>query len=203
MRILLILLAIGIITIPCIGEDYNVPSKPGNLNFESPSIVSGEDVGEGLHPTGWFVFSSVPEVNIQVTDARKKQGMQSCIMKTQKEEGAYEGIAQRFSATPGHHYTFVIYAMNNHQDAMAGDAYGQISLEWQDAEGKEISREYGPSWSHNLPFNRWQKFMITATAPENTAIGVAVITLQSKNSNGNGAFFVDDGQFSSRTGPLN
>ena len=192
------------IAVPGIAEEnYNAPPEPRNLSFESPSLTSGESDQEGVpKPEEWFWFSSIPEMGISVTDARRKQGLQSCAFKAQNQPEAYEGIAQRFAAIPGNHYTFVAYAMNDPQDPITGESYGQISLEWQDATGKEISRVYGPSWNFELPFNRWAKFIMAEAAPENASMGVVVITFFTRNCNGFGTFYIDDCGFSKRSGTL-
>jgi hypothetical protein len=70
-----------------------------------------------------------------------------------------------------------------------------VSLEWQDAEGKEISRNYGPIWNFELSPIRWEKFEVGAEAPEGAAMGVAVITFFSRDSDGYGTCYVDDAKF--------
>lgn len=174
------------------------PTQPVNMSFEMPSLAAG--IPDDGRPDGWFWFSSTNELNITVTDARRKDGLQSCKFTAQKDPDTYQGIAQRFAATPGHHYSFTAHAMNEPQNALAGESYGQISIEWQTAEGHEISRVHGPSWNFELPFSRWTKFSVDAVAPENAVMGVVVVTFFSRNSGGHGVFYVDDCGFGSRSG---
>lgn len=174
-----------------------LPPQPLNLSFEEPAVTDDPEV----RPDHWFWFSSTPEVRIGITDGRAKAGTQSCKLTAQEGEDAYQGIAQRFSATPGHSYTFSVFVMNCPQSSMLGDSYGQISIEWQDAGGNELTRQYGPAWSHELPFSRWTRFVVEAQAPDLAVAGVVVITFFSRNSGGYGTFYVDDCGFSSRSGP--
>jgi len=180
-------------------EETNLPATLQNTGFEAPSIVAGGNTG--AKPENWFYFSSTAEDNkCGVTAARKRSGLQSCYLKCLSPTNSYHGLAQKFAAFPGRHYTFLTYALNNPEDPMAGDAYGQVSVEWHNAQGVEISRVHGPVWNFQLPSSKWEKFLVEADAPTDTVAGVAVITFFSQNAGGVGSFYVDDSEITSRGG---
>lgn len=87
---------------------------------------------------------------------------------------------------------FTVYARASASPPLIGGAYGQVSLEWQDANGVEISRIHGPIWADDLSPDRWTKFTVTGTAPEGASHGVAVVTFFSKQAAGFGTCYVDD-----------
>ena len=169
-----------------------------NTGFEDPAIVAGSSSGAAA--TDWFVFSSSDQ-RMGITDSRKKSGMQSFQFRAQPgSSNAYQGIAQKFKALPNQHVVFTVHAMNDPIDPIAGGSYGQVSIEWQDAAGAELSRLYGPSWGVDSEPGRWQKVAVDSDAPEGAAVGVVVITFYSNEANGNGSCYVDDADMKSRMG---
>jgi hypothetical protein len=161
-----------------------------NPGFEVPSIMDGAEPGTA--PDKWFYFASTDDSLAGVTDRKKRAGSQSFVFKAQKPEGAFHGLAQKLSASPGQRYEFSLYAVNDAQDPMAGNATCQVSIEWQDEEGKEIERIVGEEWNFDLSAIRWEKFRIQAKAPEGTAYLVAVVTFFSRDADGYGTCYVDD-----------
>lgn len=180
----------------CRAQEAATPIALQNSGFEKPDIVGGAAVG--TKPDLWFMFASGPVNKIGVSDARKKTGSQSLLFKALSETNAFEGVAQKFTAKAGTHYTFTIYAMGEANDPLAGASYGQIHFEFQDAAGKEILRIHGPTWDFQLPATRWEKFYVDADAPDAAASGSAVITFFSQDSGGLGTFYVDDVELSSK-----
>lgn len=181
---------------PAAAPVAGTPVTLENPGFEKPDISSGAAVG--AKPDAWFPFASTPVNKVGVSDARKKTGSQSLMFKAQTEPNAYQGMAQKFTAKSGAHYTFVIYAMGEANDPITGNAYGQIHFEFQDAAGKEIGRIHGPTWDFQLPSTRWEKFYVDADAPEGAASGSAVVTFFSQDCAGVGTFYVDDVELSTR-----
>ena len=170
-----------------------------NTGFEEPAIGAGSTSGAEAGP--WFIFSSSPHYRMGITDSRKKSGMQSYQFRAQPgASNEYQGIAQKFKALPNQRATFSIYAMNDPLDPIAGNSYGQVSIEWQDASGVELSRLYGPSWNADSEPGRWKKLTVDSDAPAGAAVGVVVLTFYSNEANGNGSCFVDDAVMSSRLG---
>jgi hypothetical protein len=161
-----------------------------NGGFETPDILKGASQGDA--PENWFVFSSTDTSKPGITDARKKGGTQSLRFKAQAETNAFMGIAHDFTPTAGHHYSFVVNVMNDPADPLVGAAFGQVSLEWKDAEGKELARNYGPTWNFQLSSSRWEKYQVDADPPDGSTRGVGVVTYFSKDSKGLGTFYLDD-----------
>ncbi len=160
-----------------------------NPGFENPTVTADSP---GTLPEKWFYFSSTTNSTAGLTTRKKRSGTQSMFFKSQSVTDAYHGIAQKFPVTPGIRYEFTVYACNDATDPITGDAYGQVSIEWQDSAGTELSRTHGPTWNFELSPLRWQSFMVGDTAPEGAAVGVAVVTFFSRNSNGAGRFYIDD-----------
>lgn len=175
----------------------NVPLTLVNKSFERPSILVGAI--QGAEPKPWFYFSSNAERRAGVTDVRKKSGLQSVVFKAQSGATNYQGLAQRFRARRGLRYGFSVAVMPDQLDRMSGDSCGQISLEWQDAAGKEISRTWGPRWTGDSTPGRWEKFLVESDPPTNAALGVAVITFFACDPSGTGSFYVDDCELSALT----
>lgn len=172
------------------GDETNLLATLSNGGFDSPSITDGAKAGDD--PEKWFFFCSDNSRNVGITDARKREGVQSLLFKAQTPAEAYEGVAQKFAATPGHQYTFSAWVLNDPQDPMTGGGYGQVSIEWKDANELEISRTYSREWGREVSSERWEKFSVEDYAPTNAAVGIAVITFFCRDSAGVGGFFVDE-----------
>ena len=163
-----------------------------NAGFESPDISSG---GEPMAtPDGWFHFSSTPERKAGVSDARKRSGSQALCMKAQEPQDSFQGLAQKFSVQGGKPYSFTVYIMSDPADPLVGGSFGQVSFEWRDASGKEITRTYGPTWNFEISSTRWEKITVDADAPEEATEGSAVVTFFAKDCKGLGTFYVDDAE---------
>lgn len=189
-RMLISLLAMGF-ALACRGQELPLVHRALlNRGFEMPSITDG--AARGTRPAMWYYFASEEEFKSGISDFRKKTGLQGLLFKAQAEMNAYHGFAQRVSVTPGRHYAFSVYAMLNPSDILAGGAYGQISLEWQRADGTEVSRQHGPAWGSDLGTGRWEKYVVEADAPPEAAAVAVVIAFYTQGSGGSGSFFVDD-----------
>ncbi len=173
-----------------------LPERLQNTGFEEPSIIGGAELR--AKPEAWFFFSSNEEDRIGVTDLRKRGGLQSLMFKAQAAGNQYAGMAQLFSAAPGHRYSFSAYVLGDAMDPISEGAYGQISLEWQDVHGNEIERVHGPIWDINLGTARWERFVVEGEPPPGTARGVAVFTFFSQASLGQGTFYADDAELTWR-----
>lgn len=170
-----------------------------NAGFEEPSIVKG--AVSGVVPDKWFYFTSTAENRTGVTDAKKRSGSQSVFFKCLTATNSYQGLAGKFLVDEGAHYALSIYAISSAEDPLVGAAFGQLSIEWKTEEGAEISRVHGPTWTFDLPANRWEKFTVEADAPDKAAIGQLVITFFSQDGQGQGTFYVDDAEVVSRPAP--
>jgi hypothetical protein len=163
-----------------------------NGGFESPDISKGAE--QLATPDSWFHFSSTPERKAGVSDARKRSGSQSLCFKAQAPQDAFQGLAYKFNAVAGKPYSFTVYIMSDPADPLVGAAFGQLSFEWRDATGKELSRTYGPTWNFELSSTRWEKITVDADAPDGATEGSAVITSFAKDCKGVGSFFADDAE---------
>jgi hypothetical protein len=189
-------------------ESLLTPPALQNPGFEAPSTPADADTGA---PESWMSFSSKPGAGIGVTPAVKRSGEQSLTLKAPDLDNGFSGVAQPFASVPGYHYVFAANVIGDATNRLAGEAYGQIHFEWRDAQGKEISRTWGPQWKADLATRRWERFCVEADAPKDAASGIAVITFYSKNAGGRGSFYVDDCEFSGglrvssspRRGPTN
>lgn len=167
-----------------------------NPGFEEPSIFNGALMGET--PQDWFVFTSGDAQQIGITDQRKRSGRQACALKAAAKPDAYQGMTQRFNVTPGVRYEFSVFAINDATRNIAGEAFGQVSIEWHDASGKEVLRTYGPTWNFELSPIRWEKFMVGETAPEEAATATAVITYYTRDSQPGTGCYIDDAKITAR-----
>ncbi len=172
-----------------------------NQGFEIPSILNGAETGS--QPETWFLFSSTPGTSMGITDKKRRSGMQSFFFKAQQEEGAYSGIAQVFKVMPGLRYEFTVYAINDANDPIVGDSFGQVSIEWKDETGQEIKRDYGPLWTFDLSPIRWRKFLVGANAPEEASTAQIVVTFFSRDAAGQGTCYIDDAKLTKKTIPAN
>jgi hypothetical protein len=196
------LLTVGVtlaVTMCCMvyGQDQ-LSSELQNGGFEQPSISGGAELN--ANPETWFHFSSATEQKIGITDAKKKAGSQSAFFKCQTAADVFEGLAQKISVEPGRHYIFTVYILNNPEDPLTGDAFGQISLEWQNGSGKEVNRTHGPVWNFESSSSRWEKYLVEYDAPADATTASLVITIFSKNSAGAGSFYADDAELGSKAG---
>jgi len=160
-----------------------------NPGFEKPKIV-GESMG--TEPEGWFYFTSGGQTKVGLTTAKHRNGSQAVVIEALDAADSYQGLAQKFPAEPGMRYEFTVYVINDPVKPIVGDAYGQVSIEWQDANGAEITRNWGPTWDFQLSPLKWQEVTVGAEAPEGAAVGVAVVTFFSKDAAGQGRFYLDD-----------
>lgn len=161
-----------------------------NPGFEVPAGTL-----EPQPPEGWSCFTSVPGEKIGVTAARPRNGSQSLVFKPLAVNNVFEGAAQEFAAVPAYHYEFAVYVTSDPADRPAADSFGQVHFEWRGADGKEVGRIYGPTWTAGLSAKQWERFFVEGDAPETAASGLAVIMFYSKSGAGRGTFHVDDCEF--------
>jgi len=160
-----------------------------NPGFESPKVV-GESLG--TEPEGWFYFTSGGQTKVGLTTTKKRSGSQAVVFAALDAPDSYQGLAQKFPAEPGRRYEFSLYVINDAMEPIVGDSYAQVSIEWQDSTGSEITRNWGPTWNFKLSPLKWERVVVGAEAPEGTAVGVAVVTFFTKDAAGQGKFYLDD-----------
>lgn len=173
--------------------DEEMPSyELRNGGFEEPVLSAGAP--QRACPDKWFCFSSTRDSEAGVTDRRRRTGAQAFYFRAQKEADAYHGLAQKIRVDPGDELEFSVYVINDPVEPLADEAGGTVSIEWQDETGKEIGRQWGESWGVSLSRMRWERFAVTAKAPERAACAVAVLTFFSRKSEGRGICYLDDAE---------
>jgi hypothetical protein len=170
-----------------------IPAETSGL--QNPGFEYPSEGGESNAPETWISFSSKPGARVGISQSVRKSGLQALALKTAPQNNEFAGIAQSFPAVAGYHYSFGIHVTGDESDRLAGDARGQVHIEWRDAQGKEISRTWGPVWGPDLSSKRWERFFVEGDAPIGAASGVAVITFNARNGGGRGTFYVDDCDF--------
>jgi hypothetical protein len=147
-------------------------------------------------PRGWGSWNS--DLNGIATN-EFRSGSQSVYLKCPKTNDVQGVFYVYKKIKPGKEYTFSCYAKNSVSNPVKGNAFGQISIEWQkkakDKDGKditvEISRSWGPTFGPELALIKWTPFTMTATAPADTDQASFVIQFFNRGD-GDGEFFVDD-----------
>jgi hypothetical protein len=163
-----------------------------NASFESPEVTTAEN---DFPPESWICFASKPGDKAGCTAKVKRTGSQSLAFKAPSAANAFEGASQELVVTPSNRYGFTAYAIGDESDKLGAGSIGQVHIEWRSADGKEISRVYGPTWDLNISSMRWERFFVEGEAPGNAASGLVVIMFYSKSSPGIGTFYVDDCEF--------
>jgi hypothetical protein len=160
-----------------------------NAGFESPEVTTPENY---FPPENWSCFASKPGDKVGCTAKTKRTGSQSLVFKAPSSANAFEGTSQEFAVTPSYHYAFTAYVIGDESDRLGAGSFGQVHIEWRAADGKEMSRVYGPIWDLNLSSTRWERFFVEGDAPDGAASGLVVVMFYSKNNPGHGTFYVDD-----------
>lgn len=162
----------------------NLAPNPG---FEIPA-----NAPEGTAAQDWLLFSSKQTLSFVAREV-KRTGEQSLKVSAQKLPGSYQGVYLSLPVTEGEKYTFSIYAINNKVDPVGGTAHGQLALEWIDATGKEISRDYSQIWNSSLSKMRWETIAIRKKqAPKGAVNAKFGIHFSDGDKGGKGSFFIDD-----------
>ena len=163
-----------------------------NSGFESPEVTENDNC---FPPENWTCFSSKPGDKVSCSAKAKRTGLQSLVFKAPSLANAFEGASQEFAVTPTYHYGFTAYVTGDESDRLGAGSFGQVHIEWRNANFKEITMTYGPIWDLNLSPKRWERFFVEGDAPDGAASGLVVIMFYSKNNPGNGTFYVDDCEF--------
>lgn len=117
----------------------------------------------------WVVFSKTSGESAVRVNASGEMAFQAIGQPGESFSGVYQTIA----CTPGEELVFridiqVIEALQNGR--------GQISIEWKDTKGEEITRSFGPVWGANFG-EKQQGVEMTAVAPDRAASAALVVTL--------------------------
>ncbi len=161
-----------------------------NAGFEKSSGTAGSD------PSEWICWNV--DYN-GVANEKAKTGSQSIYVSSPKQSETHDGVYYHYNdVKPGKEYLFSCYVINSFKDPLSGDAYGQLSIEWQkkskDKDGKDITieivRSWGPAFDASLSTSEWKLQSMTAAAPADAESCNFVIQLFNKE--GKGTFYADD-----------
>jgi hypothetical protein len=169
-----------------------VENHLANAGFESPAEGAGSD--SDTVPEAWTWFSSLAESRkIGLTGKLAQAGKQSVRLASQGKAASYQGLFQMLPAESGVTFEFSAHVRNDGANPLKGEARGQLSVEWKDAAGQEIERQWGADWGESLSATRWTKVEMIARAPAHAATAHFVITqFDGKDEKSGGAFLVDE-----------
>lgn len=156
-----------------------------NGSFENRPGGGNED------PRNWGSWNS--DYNGIATN-ESRSGSQSIYLRCPKTNDVGGVFYTYKKIKPGKEYTFSCYAKNSLRDPVKGNAFGQISIEWQKKARDnivEISRSWGPTFGPELPLIKWTPFTMTAIAPPDADQCSFVIQFFNRGD-GSGELFVDD-----------
>lgn len=191
-RALCLLLAAGLIP-ALLAADPAV--DPDNL-LKNPSFENGH-AAPGQAPADWsFITGSGGLVNGTLTDAAAHTGAYSVYMdKPLDEKDKWQVLCFNTPVEPGATYEFSAWIKADPKNPMRGDTKGNISIEWKDAEGKEISRVAAEPWTPKTFAGAadWVQVKIKAPTPEKVTAATFAITYYAGSPKDAGSsFLVDD-----------
>jgi hypothetical protein len=174
----------------CLTFIFTVVSQAEESILQNPGFENTDPKRNG-EPADWFPFAESGEVagilSVQTTGA--KEGIQCVRLGFDQKTSKFLGMTQRVQVQGGKNLNFTVHLKNV---SLRDDSYVQLSLEWVGADGKEISRSWGPvAKTLDLSSDEWRKFELTATAPDGTAAALAVVTVFPASGT-DGAILVDD-----------
>jgi len=180
------LCAVGWLT-PLAARAADAENLVANPGFEEPA-----DAQEDALPASWEVFTS-KESKLGIIRSAKRSGEQCLRIMAQGLAKGYQGVSVKMDVTPGEKYTFSAFVMNNRAAPLGGTGHGQLCIEWHDASGKELSRQYGTLWNSSLSKMRWELVSLRdQVAPKFATTAIFGIHLSEGDKGGEGSYLVDD-----------
>ncbi len=101
------------------------------------------------------------------------------------------GLYQQSPTAPGETWTATVRTMHRADDAVVGDSFAVLNIEWRDAAGALISFESAPALNAATPTEEWREVTVSGTAPANAAAARCVL-LFLQRGNAPGAVYFDD-----------
>jgi len=164
-----------------------------NASFESPPLEKGRE--SSSNAACWFHFSTPAGGARGITSKRSRSGQQSFYFKAQQQTNAYQALVQKLPVEANTKYSFSAYVINDETNPLTGRCKIQLSIEWKDANGREIRRTWGSPLSSKLSSRQWRQLVVQGEAPRGAVYCHTVITLFSRDSDASGVFYVDDTDF--------
>jgi len=178
---------------------YNCPAAPdvGSKNLLSDPGFEKVDVPPGQAPDGWlFLAEGDSAVNGGLVSSGARTGQAAVFLgQPESDEVSWEVLVVSMPVTPGTDYQFGAWVKPDDAEPLKHDSAGSISIEWKDAEGREISRITGNQWNHKTFGNSpaWVRVQAAGKAPDNAASASFVITYHAGIVVGSGGkFLIDD-----------
>ena len=170
-------------------------AAPARAGGKASNLLANADfeIHEGPRPVRWDYFASGGLDHEGLLDRSARTGCQALILTAAGQSKAFRGVVQAVDVIPGQKYSMSAYVHTCATNPLDGTAYGQLVIEWQDAQGREIERVWGKAWGRNSSRIRWQKVEIEdAEAPVGAAKAAFGIHLYDGPGKGRGAVVVDD-----------
>jgi hypothetical protein len=177
---------------PRLGKKVSVTELAlANPGFEAPLIAAGNQ--GNIRPAGWESFSGGASEQMWLSTVCAHDGTQSVRFWAHGLQGFYQGLYQSLPAVPGKTYHFSAYVLNDATSPLRGSVTGQLSIEWHDANNREITRSVGPSWGPSLSSKTWTRLEVMGVAPPNVIMARFVIVEKSGDQPATGCtFYIDD-----------
>lgn len=161
-----------------------------NPGFEEPAWQEGQP---SQLPEEWFTFSSDDQYHIRISRDIAKEGDQSVRFTATGRADTFQGLSQTLDVREGSVYEFAVHVWLDREDERRGSLRGQLSVEWLNARGEEITRTWGPVWTDESSLGFWNEISLTGMAPGGAEQGVFVITqFDTGDPERPGTFHVDD-----------
>jgi hypothetical protein len=177
-----ILILLAAVTLASVGWADDNQLKNGNFERR-----------QGQVPLYWLPFSDDQNRwhgSFSKEDA--SQGSSSVIFLNTEKQMKFQGLYQSLRVRPGQRFSFTIFIANDPDHPLSGGSRGQLSIEWYDAQDKEISpRDWSQGWGMHSSKEKWVQYAILGEAPPKAARGNFVITIFSERET-TGGFLVDD-----------
>ena len=175
-----------------VAADNGASNLAQNSSFETPAAGAPDAL-----PDLWDIFSShQPKIALARDIAR--DGEQAIKLSAQGQRNGNVGVFQVITIEPGQSYNFQADVMNDATETLKGSCYGELSIEWQDAEGTEVARVRSKSWGPMLSKTQWETKSVDGKAPENATQARVVVTLFDGPNASKGAMWVDDVKVSAK-----
>jgi len=143
-------------------------------------------------PQDWMLFSDNKNLSFGGMGKDDASKGNSCVVfSNSKKKTSFQGLFQTLKVKSGEQIEFNIYVKNNPENPLVGGSHGQLSIEWYDAQGKEISRSWSQSWGSNLSKDKWVEYSLTDLAPSKAVKANLAITLFPEGET-TGGFLADD-----------
>lgn len=135
----------------------------GDLSHESVGAAGDQAVSSQR----WKLFSSASPIQLRLEEDPLHAPKHALWIGSHAQAGSYEGLFQEVPVTGGKTYTLSVQVLNDKAGPLKPGSTGMLSVEWLDAQGKEISREEGTAWDSSISGSEWKTQKMTSSSPAN------------------------------------